>query len=92
MKYDECEIDQRVQVSDGQKRPPDRFNRKLASWKNNNYVGRIKEIGEPRDYEPHGSLTLKRDDYPDRSWIVFDFHIPLGGHLEVTPIAESEAA
>ena len=87
----EFEVGQRVAVSDGNKRPPDRFNRKLAAWKDRNYTGYIKEIGEPRDYEPFGSLVLKRDDYPDRNWITFQFHVPLGGHLNVEPII-AEAA
>ncbi len=90
MKYDEYEIGQRVQVSDGQKRPPERFNRKLASWKHNNYTGHVSEIVEPgkpfadgKPFRPFGGLVLKRDDFPDRSWINFQFHIDLGGFLKV---------
>ena len=87
----EFEVGQRVTVSDGQKRPPDRFNRKLDTWKNNNYTGHVHEIGEPRDYEPNGSLVLKRDDYPDgmHGCISFRFHVPLGGHLAIEPIKEA---
>ncbi len=94
MKYNEYEIGQRVTVSDGTKRPPDRFNRKLAAWKNNNYTGHVHEIGEPRDYEPFGSLVLKQDDYPDNKygWITFQFHVPLGGHLTIEPIETEVAA
>ena len=99
MQYDEYEIGQRVQVSDGAKRPPERFNRKLAAWKRNNYIGLVFEIVEPgtpfadgKPFRPYGGLVLKKDDYPDRSWITFQFQIPLGGHLKVRTIAEAEAA
>ena len=86
MKYDEYEIGQRVQVSDGQKRPPERFNRKLKAWKHNNYTGHVDEIREPRDYEPFGAVVLKRDDFPDSAMMLFTFHIALGGSLKVEPI------
>lgn len=90
MKYDDYEIGQRVQVSDGRERPPDRFNRKLADWKRRNYTGHVHETREPRSYEPHGALVLKRDDFPDGGMMTFTFHIPLGGHLTVTPIDDGK--
>ena len=92
--HTQYEIGDTVLVSDGQKRPPDRFNRKLAAWKHNNYTGWIKEIGTERDYEPYGSLVLKRHDYPDGrgGCIEFQFHIPLGGHLKVDVLKEVKAA
>lgn len=77
------EVGQRVAVSDGTKRPPDRFNRKLSAWKRSNYTGTVHEIEEPRSYSPYGSLVLKNDDYPDKSWITFQTHQPLGGHIMV---------
>jgi len=99
MKYNEYEIGQRVTVYDGTKRPPDRFNRKLAAWKRNNYTGHVSEIVEPgtpfadgKPFRPHGGLVLKKDDYPDRSWIVFQFHIDLGGFLTIEPIETEVAA
>jgi len=92
--HTQFEIGQRVAVSNGQPRPPDRFNRKLAAWKRSNYLGHVHEIAEPRDYSPYGGLILKRDDYPDNKhgWIEFTFHIDLGGSLIVEPIEAKEAA
>ena len=89
--YMDYEIGDRVLVSNGQPRPPDRFNRKLAAWKNENYAGHVHEIREVRDYEPYGALVLKRDDYPDgkHGWIEFTFHIPLGGRLKADKIKEA---
>ena len=90
--HTQYEVGQRVQVSNGQKRPPERFNRKLAAWKHDNYIGRIKEIDHSeRSYSPYGRLILKRDDYPDgkHGWIEFTFNIPLGGYLNVEPLAEA---
>ena len=94
MKYNEYEIGQRVTVSDGTKRPPDRFNRKLAAWKRNNYTGHVHETSEPWKYEPYGGLVLKRDDYPDgmHGCIEFQFHIALGGSLTIEPIETEVAA
>ncbi len=89
--HTQFKIGQRVQVSDGRERPPERFNRKLASWKHNNYSGHVDEIQEERDYSPYGTLILKKDDYPDRSYITFVFHVPLGGSLKVTPIPDDTA-
>lgn len=90
--HTQFQVGQHVLVFDGTKMPPARFNRKLAAWKNNNYRGVIAEVCEPRDYSPYGGLVLKRDDYPDKSWITFQFHIDLGGKLQVELIAEAEAA
>jgi len=85
-------IGQRVAVSNGQPKPPERFNRKLADWKHSNYTGWIKEIEEERSYQPYGGLILKRDEYPDSAMMVFQFHVPLGGHLMIEPLEEKEAA
>ncbi len=87
-------IGQRVAVSNGQPKPPERFNRKLANWKHDNYIGFIKEIEAERSYSPYGRLILKRDDYPDgkHGSIEFTFNIPLGGHLIVEPLEVKEAA
>ncbi len=79
-------IGQRVRVSDGQKEPPARFNRKLADWKDRNYLGRVEEIEEPRQYQPNGAVVLSRDEYPDGMSGVtqFRFQVMLGGRLSVT--------
>jgi hypothetical protein len=89
--YTQYQEGDRVLVSDGQKRPPDRFNRKLAAWKSNNYTGHVKTVNEARDYEPYGSLVLKRDDYPDGAHgaISFQFHVPLGGYLTIDKLKEA---
>ena len=86
-------VGMRIVASDGSPRPPDRFNRKLADWKNRNFSGYISEISEPREpYQPHGGLVVKRDDVPDRSWIQFNFHHVLGGRVNFLPEAKEEAA
>ena len=90
--HTQYQIGDRVLVSDGAKRPPDRFNKKLASWKHNNYTATVHEIREEKSYEPYGALVLKQDDYPDRSWITFQTHLPLGGYIRVEKIEEVEAA
>lgn len=79
-------IGQRVRVSDGEKEPPARFNRKLESWKDRNYSGRVEEIEEPRQFQPNGALVLSRDEYPDGMGGVsqFRFQVMLGGRLSVT--------
>jgi len=88
----------RVTASDGTKRPPDRWNKKLASWKDRNFTGTVHEIEAPCEYQPNGGLVLKRDDYPDSNVIVFQFHHRLGGLVTFEKIpagwetAETEAA
>ena len=46
MKYETAikNIGRAVEVSDNTPRPPDRFNRKLAKWKQYNYTGELAEI------------------------------------------------
>jgi hypothetical protein len=92
--YTQYEIGDRVLVSDGKKRPPDRFNRKLADWKHNNYTGWVYDIEPESEYSPYGRLVMKRDDYPDGlgGAISFQFNIPLGGYLRVDKIKEVKAA
>lgn len=82
-------VGQRVAVSNGQPKPPERFNRKLAAWKHSNWIGHVHEIEEECSYAPYGSLILKDDAYPDKSWITFQTHVQLGGHLMVEPLAEA---
>jgi len=37
-------IGRAVEVSDGSSKPPTRFNRKLAKWKQSNYTGELAEV------------------------------------------------
>ncbi len=98
--YTQFNVGDRVRASDGTKRPPDRFNRKLADWKTRNFVGTVADIEEARDYQPNGGLVLKKDDYPNglHGCISFQFHHPLGGTIQFEKIpagwekAETEAA
>jgi len=48
-------IGQRVKVSDGSKRPPERFNRKLIAWKANNYEGVISDL-RPEDVQENYTI------------------------------------
>lgn len=59
--YSQFQPGNRVQASDGSKRPPDRWNRKLSDWKDRNFVGTVDEVLEAWDYSPNGGLVLKRD-------------------------------
>jgi hypothetical protein len=90
--YSEFNVGDRIRASDGTKAPPKHHNRKLAKWKDRNFTGSVHEIGEPWEHEPNGSLTLKRDDYPDSSYIKFNFHHTLGGRVQFEKIEEAEAA
>lgn len=45
------DIGKPVRVSDGTPRPPERFNRKLAAWKNRNYDGILEKV-EPSYHNP----------------------------------------
>lgn len=91
--YTQFNVGDRVRASDGTKRPPDRHCRKLRAWKDRNFTGTVHEVQEPTTiggelYRPNGGLVLTRDDYPDRSYMVFRFHHDLGGTVEF----EKEAA
>lgn len=86
-------VGMRIRATDNTPRPPDRFNKKLEKWKNNNFTGYVGALEEPREpYTPYGCLTLKRDDYPDKPWIEFNFTMPLGGRVEFLPEETAEAA
>lgn len=89
MEWNEYEIGQRVTVSDGAKRPPDRFNRKLRAWENNNFTGRVMETQAPRDYNPYGSITVSNDEFQDSAVITFQFNFPLGSVWSFIPIVEA---
>lgn len=91
--FSEFNVGERVEVSDGTKRPPDRHNKKLSSWKGRNFKGEVKEVHEPfpvladgRIYAPDGYLTLSDDRWQD-SWIIMQHSINLGENLKVEKIA-----
>ena len=79
----------RIQASDGTKQPPKHHNKKLDRWKDRNFTGTVHEIEAPCEYQPNGGLVLKRDDYPDRSVIVFQFHHRLGGEVQFEKLREA---
>lgn len=96
--YSQFQVGDRVRASDSTPMPPKHHNKKLAKWKDRNFTGYVKEIEEPRDYQPNGGLVLGRDDYPDGSVMVFHFHHVLGGSIVFEKIpagwdfAETDAA
>lgn len=63
-----------VTVSDGTPRPPERFKRKLAAWKHNNYTGVVTETTATQTY------TVQKK--PDEGWnpsawmLIFSSGIP----------------
>ena len=81
-------IGMRIKASDGAPKPPERFNKKLAKWKDRNFSGTITELSEPASYYPGGGITTTRDDYPDRSYMKMRFTHPLGGAIDFEPIEE----
>jgi len=66
-----------VIASTGEPRPPERFNKKLATWKCNNYTG---VIIEPADSD--GYVTLKQDDCPDIPGCISFWHVVHRRHLQ----------
>ena len=85
----EFTVGMRVSASDGTKRPPDRFNRKLESWKDRNFTGTITELHDDYPSAPDGLVTTTRDDYPDRSIVTFRFTNHLGGLVKYEPLKEA---
>ena len=66
MKLEEAQaaIGKTVAVSDGTARPPERFNRKLAKWKQSNYTGRLDEVKENFDQSRYiGMICTKECSY-----------------------------
>jgi hypothetical protein len=64
--------------NDGTKRPPERFNKKLAAWKDRNYTGTVSEVEAPSKWAPFGRVCFTRPDYPANSVIVeFKFNAPI---------------
>lgn len=64
--YDNAPLGSLIRYSDGTPRPPDRFNKKLAAWKNRNSVGRLvrKEPSRERPtYSSPASFTLHEGDF-----------------------------
>lgn len=96
--YTEFNVGDRVRVSNGTKRPPDRHCRKLAEWQNRNYTGTVMEIEEPytwpngRVSNPDGGLVISDDRYPENGFIVIRHHMDLGKNLTVSKIEEEVAA
>ncbi|MHA6645771.1 hypothetical protein [Mesorhizobium sp. A623] len=64
--YDNAPLGSIIRYSDGTPRPPDRFNKKLAAWKNRNSVGRLirKEPSRERPtYSSPACFTLHEGDF-----------------------------
>lgn len=66
-----------VRYSDGQPRPPERFRKKLAAWKNNNGSGRLIQktpaVQRPT-YSLPASFTLHEGDFGSDGIIVMVVH------------------
>lgn len=76
-------VGDRVRVSNGLPRPPERFNRKLRDWKDNNYTGTITEVTHWKDVGKK-FITTTRDDYPDDKYggiMTFRFTRPLDDNV-----------
>lgn len=61
IKPEPLKVGDRVKVSNGQPKPPERFNRKLATWNCRNYTGTVKAIEAPSDYQPRGAIQIEPD-------------------------------
>ena len=72
-----------VSVNNGQPRPPERFKRKLADWKCDNYEGVIVRIEEDR-------YTVQRK--PDRGWRVHEYVTFLASGLSAERVTQIPGA
>ena len=64
--YDNAPLGSLIRYSDGTQRPPARFTKKLAAWKNRNGAGRLIRKGPPRDrpnWASPASITLHEGDF-----------------------------
>lgn len=80
----------RVKVSNGQPRPPARFNRKLATWECRNYTGTVKALEAPSDYQPRGAIQIEPDGRGIPGCISFVNHMQIGSciieRIEPAPV------
>ena len=84
-------VGDRIRVSNGLPRPPERFNRKLRDWKDANYTGEIVEIDHWDDVDKT-FITSKRDDYPDDKYagiMTFRFTRPLDSNVTLEELEEN---
>lgn len=76
-------IGRRVKVSNGQPRPPERFNRKLSDWKHDNFTGILVEVSVSN----YSGRTMAKILESENSFMVIFRHV----HAEnVTEILEGE--
>ena len=71
--YDQAPIGALIRYSDGTPRPPQRFKHKLASWDNNNNIGRLVRKAEPHTSGNHttpASFTLHQGDFGSAGVVV----------------------
>lgn len=77
------QVGQRVQISNGEPRPPARHKHKVADWMGENWTGTIEEIQAPGKLRPQGGIVVTNDRYPDTFCMVYRVHVTLGGSLAV---------
>ncbi len=75
--FEDAPIGSIVAWSDGTPRPPERFTRKLAAWRNNNSKGRLIQKEPPRSrptYSPPAGFTLHEADFGSGGVIAIRVH------------------
>lgn len=91
--YETAKVGDRIAVSDSTKRPPDRFHKKLARWKDRNFTGTILKLEAPSNWNPFGGFNCENDEYPagKHAAISFTFSFGFGPPLLIEKLEEEEA-